>query len=101
VEPEVFVFDSSALAPTAATLRDRLEDRPSVTCIDVSAGSGARRDGTLAIKEAVRIGRPPDALYDGGLDPAPGALVMVEDTGRKSLYVGEDAIEALDDQEIG
>jgi len=100
VEPEALVFDSDALGPAAATLRDRLDDRPSVTCIDVSAGSDARRDGTLAIKEAVRIGRPPDALYDGGLNPAPGALVMVEATGCKTLFVGEEAIDVLDEQGI-
>jgi hypothetical protein len=99
VRPETYVYDSRRADDTVERVRERLAARDDVTLIDAAADGGAR-DATIALKQAVRIGSPPDALYDdGGLDFGPGALVTVEPTGRKGLHVGADALSALDEWE--
>ncbi len=94
VRPETFLYDSSQADDTVRTVRDRLP--PDTRTLDVAADA-THREATIALKQAVRIGRPPDELYvDGVLDFGPGVLITAAPTGRKELHVGQAALDALD-----
>ena len=92
-----FIYDSAAAPDHVTAVLDRLDDRPEdVRVLDVS-GAASRREASLAVRDAVRIGDYPDALYgdDGTLDFSPGALVTEAETGRRTLHVGAEALDAL------
>lgn len=61
----------------------------------------ALRDAMLTVKEAVRVGSMPDALFDetGKPDFSDGALVTQAQTGRRRLHVGPDALAVLQEDE--
>ncbi|MFB6121698.1 MAG: hypothetical protein ABEJ68_11360 [Halobacteriaceae archaeon] len=93
-----FVYDSASAPPHVTAVLDAIETREEdVRILDVS-GDASRRDASLAVREAVRIGDYPEELYgdDGTLDFSPGALVTEAPTGRRTLHVGADALDALD-----
>jgi len=93
VKPEAFLYDSAQADETVQAVRDRLP--PDTRTLDVG-GEATHREATIALKQAVRIGSPPDRLYDDGiLDFGPGVLITVAPTGRKELHVGEAALDAL------
>ena len=98
-----YVYDSASAPDHVAAVLDALADREeAVRILDVS-GDASRREASLAVRDAVRIGDYPDALYgdDGTLDFSPGALVTEAPTGRRTLHVGADALDALDDLNQG
>jgi len=98
-----YVCDSSGAPPHVEACLDLIKAREEeVDVLDVAAADdrdGARREAMLTVKEAVRIGPAPEALFDGKGRPdlSVGALVTEEPTGRRSLHVGADALEALHD----
>lgn len=67
--------------------------------VDVAEGDDARRRAMLTLRESIRIGESPDAIYDddGTPDFAPGVLVTEDETGRRHLHVGPEAMDALED----
>jgi hypothetical protein len=77
---------------------DRAGESDAVDRIDVSAGADARREAMLTLRESVRIGDNPDAIYDEDGTPAfvPGVLITADDRGRRSVHVGREALAALD-----
>lgn len=91
--------DGSASPPAhVSAVLDRLDD--GVELVDVADGPDARREAMLALRESVRIGENPDAIYDDDGTPefGTGVLVTEDETGRRHLHVGRDALEALDDR---
>lgn len=96
-----FVFDSENTPLHVETVLELISAREeAVNRIDVAAGDNrgdAEREAMLTVKEAVRIGSVPEALFDenGHPDFSVGALVTEETTGRRSLHIGTDALEAL------
>lgn len=96
-----YVYDSAERGPHVDAVLERVDGREeSVDRLDVAAAqdrADARREAMLTVKSAVRIGSPPAALFDedGRPDFSAGALIAEEATGRRSLYVGADALEAL------
>ncbi|WP_121742008.1 hypothetical protein [Natronorubrum halophilum] len=61
----------------------------------------AVREAMFSVRESVRIGTNPEAIYDdnGTPDFSAGVLITQEPTGRRNLYVGREALEALSDGE--
>ncbi|MXR51843.1 hypothetical protein GRX03_09520 [Halovenus sp. WSH3] len=102
MEVRAYVYDSSAPAEHVEAVLDRLEDRPEeINYVDIDAAetrADGRREAMLTVKNAVGIGTPPDELYgpDGRPDLTVGALITEEPTGRRSLHVGTEALDALD-----
>jgi len=93
-----FVYDSAAAPDHVPAVLAALDARDeAVRVLDVS-GDATHREASLAVRDAVRIGDYPDALYgdDGTLDFSPGALVTEAQTGRRTLHVGPEALDALD-----
>ncbi|MFB6296762.1 MAG: hypothetical protein ABEH66_08005 [Halobacteriales archaeon] len=99
-----YVYDSDDAPEHVEAVLDRLDAREeSVERLDVAAyrdRADALREATLAVKEGVGIGTTPDALFDAGGDPdfSAGALITEAATGRRSLHVGEAALEALEEE---
>jgi hypothetical protein len=92
-----YVYDSAARPCHVDAVLEELASREeAVELVDV-AGDAARRDAMLTVKGAVRIGSPPDELFDeeGRPDFSAGALVTEAETGRRTLHVGEEALAAL------
>lgn len=100
-----YVHDSSDAGEHVTAVLKRLEAREeAVEYLDVAAyedHTEAIREATLAVKEGVGIGTTPEALFDadGAPDFSPGALIAEAETGRRSLYVGEEALAALTEAE--
>lgn len=98
-----YVYDSESTPSHVDAVLDRLAGREeSVEVLDVATAgdrAAAIRDATLLVKDGVGIGSTPAELFDddGNPDFSPGALVAEAETGRRSLHVGEAALEALDD----
>lgn len=96
-----YVYDSTDADSYVEEVVERIgELGHPVDVIDVGSGPSTedvRRKGVLRVKDAVRIGSLPDALFDdtGNLDFSAGALITEEPTGRRRLHVGEDALEAM------
>jgi hypothetical protein len=82
---------------------DRTGESDAVDRVDVSAGADARREAMLTLRESVRIGDNPDAIYDDEGRPAfvPGVLVTEDDRGRRSVHVGREALAALGENADG
>jgi hypothetical protein len=59
-----------------------------------------RREAILTVKNAVRIGSLPDELYgeDGTPDFSAGVLITEAETGRRSMHVGREAVEAVESE---
>jgi hypothetical protein len=95
-----FVYDSAAAPAHVETVRQRLQSRDEeVKLVDVADGDRAdqRRTAILTVKNAVRIGSLPDELFDESGTPefAAGVLITEAETGRRSMHVGSDALDAL------
>jgi hypothetical protein len=96
-----YVYDSSDADTHVNAVLDLLESREEeTTLLDVAMvedGDDTHREAMLTVKSAVRIGSPPEALFDGTGRPdfSPGALITEEATGRRSLHTGTEALETL------
>jgi len=92
-----YLYDGERIDDTVTAVLDALDERPeTVERIDASAGDDERREATLWVKETTRIGTSPEELSGAdGLSFAPGVLITAAETGRRSLYVGADALDAL------
>jgi hypothetical protein len=96
-----FVYDSTAASAHVETVLERLRNREEVIeVIDMADGDPEeqRRTAILTVKNAVRIGSLPDELYgpDGTPDFSAGVLITEAETGRRSMHVGSEAVEALE-----
>ncbi len=100
-----YVYDSDGGEPHVQTVLERLATREEpIEVVDVASAAerdDAIREATLLVKQGVGIGTTPDDLFDstGTPDFTPGALITEAETGRRSLHVGKDAVEALADPE--
>jgi hypothetical protein len=96
-----YVYDSETAEPhveaVLAALDAREEDVEIQDVADADDRADARREAMLTVKSAVRIGRSPDGIYgeDGSPDFSAGALITEEETGRRNLHVGREALAAL------
>jgi hypothetical protein len=96
-----YIYDSEDPAPHVEAVLDELAARDEVvTHVDV-AGAETREDGLreamLSLRESIRIGSNPREIYDedGTPDFSAGVLITEAETGRRSLHVGKEALEAL------
>ena len=100
-----YIYDSATAADHVDRVLERLDDRDEeIDQLDVAAADGredAVREAMFAIRESVRIGTAPDELYDdsGAPDFSPGVLITADPTGRRTIHVGREALEALDGDE--
>lgn len=98
-----YIYDGETAPGHVDAVLERLSAREeSVDRLDVSATDDrddAVREAMLQVRESVRIGTSPDGIYDedGTPDFSAGVLIAQEPTGRRSLFVGEAALEALAD----
>jgi hypothetical protein len=96
-----YLYNSEADSEPVEAVLTRLDDRQeAIEMIDIADASNpddARRDAMLRVGEATRIGSKPDGVFDasGTPDFSRGVLITEADTGRRSLHVGTDAVEAL------
>lgn len=96
-----FVFDSENTPPHVESSLDLIAKREeAVSRVDVAEddlSGDVEREAMLTVKEGVRVGSVPDALFDenGQPDFSVGALVTVETTGRRSLHIGPNALQTL------
>lgn len=96
-----YVYDSKTLPTHVRSCLAELEKREDdPELIDVEAADNredGRREAMLTVKNAVRIGSTPDELFDeaGSPDFSVGALITEADTGRRTLHIGADALDAL------
>ncbi len=95
-----YVYDSKVLPTHVSECLMELEKRDDdPELIDVDAAESredGRRKAMLTVKNAVRIGSTPDELFqDGKPDFSVGALITEADTGRRTLHIGSDALDAL------
>jgi len=82
-------------------LLDEREEDPELIDVDAAKSrEDGRRKAMLTVKNAVRIGSTPGELFDeeGKPDFSVGALITEADTGRRTLHIGTDAVEALQEQ---
>ena len=100
-----YIYDADTAADHVARVLERLDERDEeIDRLNVAAAENrddAVREAMFALRESVRIGRAPDAVYDdeGNPDFSAGVLIAQEPTGRRSVHVGRDALEALADDE--
>ena len=100
-----FVYDSADRTEHVESVLERLEGRDEeIEHVDIAAAeteADGQREAMLTVKDAVGIGTPPDELYgqDGTPDLSVGALITEEPTGRRSLHVGEQALDTLQNDE--
>ncbi|WP_226481046.1 hypothetical protein [Natrinema amylolyticum] len=100
-----YIYNAETAAEHVDPVLERLSDRDeSIDYLDIAAADDrddAIREAMLTVRESVRIGTNPDEIYDedGNPDFSAGVLVTQEPTGRRSLAVGEAALEALEDEE--
>lgn len=92
-----YIYNSETTPAHVEATLDALADRDDATLLDVADGEGALREAMLTLRESVRIGENPDAIYDADGDPdfVTGVLVTEDDTGRRHLHVGPEAVDAL------
>lgn len=99
-----YIYNSETAADPVEAVLERLDERDeSIDRQDVAAAddrTDALREAMLTVRESVRIGENPDGIYDedGNPDFSSGVLVTEAATGRRNLYVGRDALEALDSE---
>jgi hypothetical protein len=100
-----YIYNSATAPAHVESVLEDLADRPeSVEHIDVAAFEDREsgiREAMLELRNAVRIGDNPDEIYDdsGAPDFSVGALITEAPTGRRTLHVGADALEALAEQD--
>lgn len=96
-----YLYNSGTADEHVERALDRLADREeAVEYTDVGAADdpdAARREAMLAVGQAVRIGGKPSGVFDEDGDPdfSAGAMIVEAETGRRTLHVGRDALEAL------
>ena len=96
-----YVYDSADPADHVGTVLEALAEREeNVEYVDIAAAetrADGRREAMLTVKNGVGIGTPPAELYgdDGQPDLTVGALITEKETGRRSLHVGPEALEAV------
>jgi hypothetical protein len=96
-----YLYNSETPTDAVDAVLDRLDDREEATeRIDVATAqdpADARRDAMLKVGSATRVGPKPDGLFDddGNPDFSVGVLITEEATGRRNLYVGEEALDVL------
>lgn len=99
-----YIYNGETAGEHADAVLERLSNRDeSIDRLDIAAADDredAVREAMLTVRESVRIGTNPDGIYDedGNPDFSAGVLITQEPTGRRNLYVGADALEALDDE---
>ncbi|WP_222920070.1 hypothetical protein [Natrinema sp. SYSU A 869] len=99
-----YIYNSETAAEHVETVLERLSDRDeSIDYLDIAAADDrddAIREAMLTVRESVRIGTNPDEIYDedGNPDFSAGVLVTKAPTGRRTLTIGADALEELDDE---
>ena len=95
-----YLYNSGSAVDHVGTVLERVPEDGSVDLIDVADGADARREAMFTLRESIRIGENPDAIYDDEGTPefAPGVLVTEDATGRRSLHVGAEALDALGEQ---
>ena len=100
-----YIYDSASPADHVHEVLDLLAARDeSVEHTDVAAAED-RSDGInramLSLRESIRIGSNPPEIYDedGAPNFSAGVLVTEADTGRRTIHVGEDALDALTDDD--
>ncbi|WP_440770133.1 hypothetical protein [Natronorubrum sp. DTA28] len=97
-----YIYNADTAAEHVDRVLERLETREEdLEYQNVAAAENrddAIREATFAIRESVRIGRGPGELYDdeGSPDFSAGALITQAPTGRRTIHVGTEALEALD-----
>jgi hypothetical protein len=100
-----FLYDSERAGETGQRVARLVEERPEgvdVTDLGTADDRGdAQRAAMLSVGAATRIGGKPDAIFDedGNPDFSAGAVVIEQETGRRDLYVGGDAVDALTEVE--
>ena len=102
MEVHAFVYDSAQAPAHAETVRERLRGCEGVKIIDMADGDpdDQCREAILTVKNAVRIGSLPDELFSNGTpDFSAGVLITEAETGRRSMQVGSEAVEVLDEAE--
>jgi hypothetical protein len=95
-----YIYDSAQQPDHVEQVLDLLGERDeSIELLDVAAGKREERtrDALLTIRSAVRIGGTPDEIYDedGTPDVSTGALITEAPTGRRTLSLGQEALETL------
>ena len=96
-----YIYDSGRADETVEAVLARLAEREEEPAyLDVAAAEdrdAATRETMLAVRESLRVGENPPGLFDadGNLDLSAGVLITVEETGRRGLHVGEEALEVL------
>ncbi len=80
-----------------AALADRDEEIEYQDLAATASRDDAIREAMFTVRESVRIGKNPDGIYDeeGNPDFSAGVLITQEPTGRRSLHIGEDALDVL------
>jgi hypothetical protein len=97
-----FLYDSERADETGQRVAALVDERESVSVTDLGRAddrADARRRAMLAVGEATRIGGKPDAIFDddGNPDFGAGAVITEAADGRRDLYVGSEAVDALTD----
>jgi len=103
MDVHAFVYDSAAASEhVERVLADLRERAAETTLVDVADGDAEtqRREAILTVKNAVRIGSLPEKLYgeDGTPDFSAGVLITEAETGRRSMHVGREAVDALESE---
>ncbi len=99
-----FLYDSERADETGQQVAAAVDDRDEhVDVVDLGTAQNradARRQAMLTVGSATRIGGKPDSLFDedGNPDFSAGAIVVEEETGRRDLYVGDDALDVLESE---
>lgn len=96
-----YLYNSESAAEHVQAVLDRVTEREGVELVDVGEGDDARREAMFALRESVRVGDNPEDIYgdDGTPEFATGVLVTEDVTGRRSLHVGREALEAVAESE--
>jgi hypothetical protein len=90
-----YLYDGDRTDGTVEAVLDALDGRD-VELLDAGAGPDAAREATLWVKETTRIGASPEELAGpDGLTFEPGVLITEAETGRRSMHIGEEALDAL------
>jgi hypothetical protein len=103
VRVEHYIYNSETGDDHVQTVLALLAEREeSIEYHDVAAADDRRdglREAMLTLRNAVRIGTNPDEIYDpeGIPDFSVGVLVTEEQTGRRRLHIGTEAVTVLRD----
>lgn len=98
-----YIYDSTTAADHVDAVLAALEDREeAVDPLDVGVADDpgdARREAMLTLRESLRVGENPDGIYDaeGRPDFGTGVLITETEVGRRSVHVGDEALDALEE----